>query len=113
MTVAGVVAGAFRRLPGDTNTLYVVTAEGMLNPINGTLFEGGKVVAVDTTSFLDDSKPSNDLVSPQPRIPFSTQQPVDKEGFRLYLKVCTGAVTNINQLYHMSVVLKGGREYFS
>ncbi|KAI4124092.1 MAG: hypothetical protein LQ338_004998 [Usnochroma carphineum] len=78
LTIAGAVAGAFGRLPGDNNTLYVVTSGGMLNPVNGTLFEGGKVVAVNTTSFLEDSKPSNDLFFPSSKVRFSTQQPVDK-----------------------------------
>ncbi|KAL8770435.1 MAG: hypothetical protein Q9209_003861 [Squamulea sp. 1 TL-2023] len=56
LTVAGVVAGSFGTLPGDANTLYVVTSGGMLNPINGTIFEGGKIVAVDTTNFLKANK---------------------------------------------------------
>ena len=72
LTVAGDVTGAFGRLPGDTNTLYVITAGGMLNPINGTLFEGGKVVAVNTTSFLEESKPFNDVFPPNSEIAFST-----------------------------------------
>ena len=94
LTVAGDVAGAFGRLPGDTNTLYVITAGGMLNPINGTLFEGGKVVAVDTTSFLEDSKPSNDVFSPNSKIPFSTQQPVDKGVFG-------GTSKSVLELFHI------------
>lgn len=81
LTVMGDVAGTFGRLPGDTNTLYVVTGGGMLNPINGTFFEGGKVVAVDTTSFLEDSKPSNDVFSPSSKVPFHSQQPLDKGVF--------------------------------
>ncbi len=81
LTLAGVVAGAFGRLPGDTNTLYVITAGGMLNPINGTLFEGGKVVAVDTTSFVEDSKSSNDLFVSNSKVPFGTRQPVKKGDF--------------------------------
>lgn len=59
LTIAGDVAGAFGNSPEDANTLYVVTMGGMLNPINGTLFEGGKVVAVDTTSFMSEHRISS------------------------------------------------------
>ena len=55
-TVAGDVALAFGALPGDTETLYVVTGGGMLNPLNGTVFEGGKIVSVNTTSFVEEMK---------------------------------------------------------
>ena len=78
LTLAGVIAGAFGKLPGDTNTLYLVTSGGLLNPINGSLFEGGKVAAVDTTTFLEDSKLSNDRSHPNSKIPFTSRQPVDK-----------------------------------
>ena len=81
LKLAGVVAGAFGRLPGDTNTLYLVTAGGLLNPINGSLFEGGKVAAVDTTTFLEASKLSNDAFPPKSKAHFSTQNPVDKGVF--------------------------------
>jgi hypothetical protein len=94
LTVAGDVAGAFGRLPGDNNTLYVVTAGGMLNPINGSLFEGGKVVAVDTTSFLEDSKPPNDVFPPNSKIPISTQQPGSMEVFG-----CTSR--SVLELFHI------------
>lgn len=53
LTVAGVVTGAFGTLPGDEKTLYCVTNGGMNLPINGTMIEGGKLVAVDTLSFED------------------------------------------------------------
>lgn len=58
MTLAGSVAPAFGTLPRDTDTLYVATSGGMVFPINGTIVEGGKIVAVDTKGFLpdDDSK---------------------------------------------------------
>jgi hypothetical protein len=32
--------------------LYVVTSGGIVFPINGTVTEGGKIVAIDTTSFF-------------------------------------------------------------
>ncbi|KAI1170811.1 hypothetical protein F4777DRAFT_567831 [Nemania sp. FL0916] len=48
----GPVEMAFGKLPGDTQTLYVVTCGAMVNPINGTFVEGGKIVAVDTSSFV-------------------------------------------------------------
>jgi hypothetical protein len=51
MTLAGSVAPAFGTLPGDTKTLYVATSGGMVFPINGTVVEGGKIVAVDTTGW--------------------------------------------------------------
>jgi hypothetical protein len=52
LTLAGSVATAFGKLCGDTNTLYVVTSGGIVFPINGTVTEGGKIVAIDTTSFF-------------------------------------------------------------
>ena len=81
LTLAGVVAGAFGRLSGDTKTLYLVTAGGLLNPINGSLFEGGKVAAVDTTTFLDDSRLSNNAFSPKWKPHTSAQQPINKGFF--------------------------------
>lgn len=78
-TVAGDVTAAFGRLPGDYNTLYVVTAGGMLNPINGSMFEGGKIVAVDTTSFLEDSD-SFDGVLPTSKVSSNTQKPATRRG---------------------------------
>ncbi|KAE8389866.1 hypothetical protein BDV23DRAFT_194032 [Aspergillus alliaceus] len=52
MTLAGSVAPGFGTLPGDTNTLYIATSGAMVFPVNGTIVEGGKVVAVDTSGFL-------------------------------------------------------------
>ncbi|KAI1288299.1 hypothetical protein F5Y03DRAFT_379887 [Xylaria venustula] len=49
--LAGPVAVAFGKLPGDTETLYVVTGGALLNPVNGSFVEGGRVLAVDTTGF--------------------------------------------------------------
>lgn len=72
-TVAGDVSAAFGRLPGDKNTLYVVTGGGMLNPINGSVFEGGKIIAVDTTSFLEESDSFNN-VFPKSKVSFSAQE---------------------------------------
>lgn len=78
LTIAGDVAGAFGRLPGDTNTLYVVTSGGLLNPLNGTYFEGGKIVAIETAGFVEESKhvPASTM-----RIPFRTQQPAGTGSF--------------------------------
>jgi hypothetical protein len=47
----GPVSVAFGKLPGDTETLYVVTGGALLNPVNGTFVEGGKIIAVDTRGF--------------------------------------------------------------
>ncbi|KAI1117987.1 hypothetical protein F5Y14DRAFT_400722 [Nemania sp. NC0429] len=47
----GPVEMAFGRVPGDTETLYVGTCGALVNPINGTFVEGGKIIAVDTSSF--------------------------------------------------------------
>lgn len=94
LTVAGDIAGAFGRLPGDTNTLYVITSGGMLNPINGTFFEGGKIVAVDTVSFLEVSKSFNDVFSPKSKAHSSTHQPVDKGVFG-----CTSK--SVLELFHI------------
>jgi sugar lactone lactonase YvrE len=52
MTLAGSVAPGFGTLPGDTDTLYVATSGAMVFPVNGTIIEGGKIVAVDTRGFL-------------------------------------------------------------
>ena len=56
MTLAGCTAAAFGKLKGDLNTLYVVTAGGLGLPVNGTITEGGKVVAVDTNRFVRSHK---------------------------------------------------------
>lgn len=50
-TVAGPTACRFGRRPDDQHILYVATTGGIGAPINGTEFEGAKVVAVDTKSF--------------------------------------------------------------
>lgn len=50
-TVAGDTAAVFGRGTADRRTLYVSTTGGLGMPVNGTLTEGGKVVAVDTTAF--------------------------------------------------------------
>lgn len=51
LTVGGDTSAAFGRGKGDGNVLYVVTGGAMGSPVNGTLIEGGKVVAVDTKGF--------------------------------------------------------------
>jgi hypothetical protein len=77
LTVAGDVGGAFGRLPGDEKTLYVITAGGLLNPINGTTFEGGKVTAVDTTTFVEDGKESDVQGRPEFKDLFGAHRPAD------------------------------------
>jgi len=52
LELAGPVAMEFGKLEGDTSTLYVCTGGGGLNPINGTLTEGGKLVAFDATEYF-------------------------------------------------------------
>ncbi|KAI0194998.1 hypothetical protein F4808DRAFT_474727 [Astrocystis sublimbata] len=49
--LAGPVGLAFGKLPGDKETLYIVTGGALLNPINGTFVEGGRIIAVDTRGF--------------------------------------------------------------
>ena len=51
LTVAGDTACRFGRRQTDRKTLYVVTDGGLAAPVNGTVVEGGKVVAVDTSGF--------------------------------------------------------------
>jgi hypothetical protein len=51
LTIPGPVAAGFGRLPGDTENLYVVTGGGLLNPINGSYFEPGKISVLDTSPF--------------------------------------------------------------
>jgi sugar lactone lactonase YvrE len=48
LTIAGGTAAAFGRTKEDRDVLYVSTAGGLDLPINGTVFEAGKVVAVNT-----------------------------------------------------------------
>jgi hypothetical protein len=48
LTVAGDTAGAIGRTRWDSRTLYVVTGGGAAAPVNGTITEPAKVVAVDT-----------------------------------------------------------------
>ncbi|KAI8624655.1 hypothetical protein F5Y19DRAFT_453349 [Xylariaceae sp. FL1651] len=50
-TVAGDTAAVFGRGTSDRQTLYVSTNGGLKAPINSTLMEGGKVVAIDTAGF--------------------------------------------------------------
>ncbi|KAK2763793.1 hypothetical protein FQN54_009410 [Arachnomyces sp. PD_36] len=49
MTVAGATACRFGRREGEEEILYVVTDGAHANPVNGTVTEGGKVVAVDVS----------------------------------------------------------------
>jgi hypothetical protein len=48
LTLASGTAGKFGARTTDADILYVVTAGGFASPVNGTLVEGGLVVAVDT-----------------------------------------------------------------
>jgi hypothetical protein len=51
LTVAGGTAAAFGRTEADRGVLYVCTAGGLDAPVNGTVVEPGKVVAIDTTEY--------------------------------------------------------------
>jgi hypothetical protein len=51
LTVAGPTSARFGRGPELEDTLYVVTCGGIEAPINGTIYEGAKVLAVDTRGF--------------------------------------------------------------
>jgi hypothetical protein len=50
LTVAGDTSAAFGRA-GNEGTLYVATGGAIGKPVNGTITEGAKVVAVDTRGF--------------------------------------------------------------
>lgn len=50
-TVAGCTACQFGRGESDRDVLYVTTCGGLQAPIDGDNIEGGKVVAIDTSSF--------------------------------------------------------------
>lgn len=50
-TLAGCTPAAFGKVDMDINILYVVTSGGLGFPNNGTITEGGKIVAIDTTGF--------------------------------------------------------------
>lgn len=51
LTVAGDTAAQFGRGARGEQTLCVVTSGGLANPVNGTVIEGDKVVAIDTAGF--------------------------------------------------------------
>jgi hypothetical protein len=51
LTIAGGTAAAFGRTKKDRDVLYVSTAGGLDAPVNGTVTEPGKVVAVDTAGY--------------------------------------------------------------
>ncbi|KAF2825180.1 hypothetical protein CC86DRAFT_456431 [Ophiobolus disseminans] len=51
LTIAGGTAGAFGRGAGDREVLYVCTAGGLDAPVNGTVVEAGKIVAIDTRGY--------------------------------------------------------------
>jgi hypothetical protein len=51
LTVAGVTACRFGRRQTDRKILYAVTDGGLAAPVNGTVVEGGKVVAIDTSGY--------------------------------------------------------------
>lgn len=51
LTVAGDTALAFGRGAKDRHVLYVVTGGALAAPVNGTIVEGGKIVAVNTKGF--------------------------------------------------------------
>jgi hypothetical protein len=53
LTVAGGTACQFGRTSSDGDILYFVTTGGMSAPVNGTEVEGGKVVAINTTKFVN------------------------------------------------------------
>jgi hypothetical protein len=51
LTVAGPTSVRFGRGSGFEDTLYVATSGGLASPRNGTIYEGAKVLAVDTRAF--------------------------------------------------------------
>ncbi|KAK5632487.1 hypothetical protein RRF57_008201 [Xylaria bambusicola] len=51
LTVAGDTALALGRTKADKNIVYVVTSGALAHPVNGTLTEPAKVVAIDRTGF--------------------------------------------------------------
>ncbi|KAG4418310.1 hypothetical protein IFR04_008586 [Cadophora malorum] len=56
LVLAGACSAAFgRRETIDTDILYVVTTGGWSKPINGSITEGGKIVAVNTAGYSFES----------------------------------------------------------
>lgn len=51
LTVAGPTSVKFGRSSGFEDTLFVATNGGLASPRNGTIFEGAKILAVDTRGF--------------------------------------------------------------
>ncbi|KAI0892541.1 hypothetical protein F4806DRAFT_479341 [Annulohypoxylon nitens] len=54
LILLGPVSPAFGKVQGDTNTVYVATGGALLNPVNGSIIEGGRIVAIDTTPFFEE-----------------------------------------------------------
>lgn len=54
-TLLGSVAAAFGKAPGEEKILYVGTCGGFDNPLEGSVTEGGKLVAIDTSAFYGES----------------------------------------------------------
>jgi hypothetical protein len=52
LTIAGGTSAIFGRGKNDFGILYVATSGAILAPVNGTITENGKVVAIDTNGFL-------------------------------------------------------------
>ncbi|KAH9904864.1 hypothetical protein F4778DRAFT_731036 [Xylariomycetidae sp. FL2044] len=53
LTLAGDTAVAFGRTPRDRHIAYVTTSGAQLSPVNGTITEPGKVVAVDARGYWE------------------------------------------------------------
>lgn len=51
LTIPGPTSAQFGRTQADKDIVYVATNGGLAAPINGTITEGGKVVAVDTKGY--------------------------------------------------------------
>jgi hypothetical protein len=51
LTVAGPILVRFGRGPGFEDNFYVATSGGLASLRNGTVYEGAKVLAVDTRGF--------------------------------------------------------------
>ncbi|KAI0007774.1 hypothetical protein F4779DRAFT_590540 [Xylariaceae sp. FL0662B] len=51
LTIASDTAVEFGQTPQDSHILYITTAGGIVNPVNGTLTEPAKIVAADARNF--------------------------------------------------------------
>ena len=54
LALAGATSGVFGATAADRRTLYVTTSGALAGPVNGSVTEPAKIVAVDMSSLWED-----------------------------------------------------------